>query len=187
MATPTKDEIYEKLKRLLPKWFTKDNTDTLNIAHLKGVAAMIQKMYEQKDAHVDNTFFTLASEEFLETLGGERGIIRYSGETLADYRARARKFVNITDWVSIKQLVDGLLTVGESDVLPDEYNGGMFCARNSFCARGSIIILYIKKGFSVIIDYQGGEPDSFFEVIRDAVRAQLAFGVDFRLVERLEV
>lgn len=185
MATPTQDEIFDKLKRLLPRWFTKDNTDTFNIAHLQAVAAILQKAYEQKDSHVDNTFFTLASEEFLETLGEERGIVRYAGEDLEAYRLRARSFENQTDWILIKSLVDGLVTVGESDVLVDEYNGGMFAARQAFCDRGNIMILYIKNGFSIIIDHQGGEPDAFFEVIRDAARAQLAFGVDFRLVERL--
>lgn len=201
----SQSQWYEKLKSWVPQWFFE--TEYYQKAHWQALAKVLADMEVVLDDHIMETFIAQASGSFLDEHGIERNLTRLINEMDSQFSVRIRNLTNSTNKPAIKQIVDGLLEVGEATILED-YEAIVFCNRETFANRGYLTIEQIYNAFSIIVDRQVHAPYSFldreyfatrenfigrqesslelFELIVEAVNRAKALGVLYRLIERLE-
>lgn len=201
----TKQQWYDKLKTFIPSWFFE--YEEYQKAHLMGLAAVLEKLQQEVDFHVEQTFIETSDGEYLDAHGDERNTPRITDELDAQYQVRVRSLNNTSNIPAIKALVDKLLIVGESTIRED-YNGTVFLNSGSYLNRSAILFDEIYNAFSIIVDKQLHEPYSFsnrenflnrtnfvgsgessdyvFNLIVEAVKKAKALGTLFRVIERLE-
>ena len=178
----SKAQWIDKLKSLMPSWVFERNS--LNSAEISGIAAVMEQVQVDYEAHVGETFIDTSVDTFLDEHGDERSVERLSGESNSDYRVRVKSIVNEADIINIKDIVDSFLDVGEATIYED-YQGTAFCDREDFVDRGVVVLIYIKDAFIIIISNQSGgaTPDAFFVPIVKAVSDAKAYGCLFRILE----
>jgi hypothetical protein len=201
----TKDAWYAKFKTFLPAWFFEN--EGLQAAVLRGISAALESLDGDIKAHLDDTFITRARGEALAAHAAERDVEKVDGEQDRQYAVRVQNISNKSNHPAIKSIVDKLLIVGECSIKED-YESSMFFSRGAFFSRGDIITVEVMNAFSIVVDKQLHEPYShfsreyffgrecfmgttesplqLFELIKAAVDREKAFGVPYRIIERLE-
>ena len=201
----TKQQWYDSFQSWLPQWWFQsvENQEAI----LFGICAVLEKLDGSLQEHVEETFITMAEGGYLDEHGLERNLHRFTGELDPPFSDRIRNIVNSTNYVALKALVDALLDVGEATLIED-YENTLFLNREAFYNRGYLLITDIYNAFSIIVDRQVHAPYSFydreyfytrenfigtnesslilFQNIVEAVNAAKAFGVVYRLIERIE-
>jgi len=208
---------FDKMRTWVPQcvWFenvqSQDIADPetwegINVATFQGFAAIMAQIECTLIDHVRETYICKASGAYIDEHGIERNVQRTLNELDVTYRERIKNITNSTSCPSIKDLVDALLTTGESIILED-FNANLFFDRENFFNRGEIFVDPIYNAFTIIVDKQVHEPYSFFdreyfmdredfigqqdsrielfEIIVEAVNAAKALGTVYRVVERL--
>lgn len=201
----TQDQWYEKLRRLVPGWWFEE--EDINKAVFHGFAKVLSLLDASLDDHIQETYICESEGAYLDEHGLERNLVRLAGEIDASFCERVRNIVNSSNCPSIKAIVDALLEVGESTFLED-FKDQSFFNREDFFNRGKIWFDFVHYAFSILVDKQVHEPYSFFsreyflnredfygtnesslelfQRIVEAVNKAKAFGVAYRLIERLE-
>ena len=200
----SQESWYLKLKSYVPSWvFEKEEKSE---AIFQGLAKVMQRVEDDFRQHVVETQIDNSTEEYLELMGEERGILRLTGESLGAYRQRVKEIVNRSNCPAIKAIVDTLLINGESRII-EHYNiGNFFMNRGAYFNRGVIPTNLFYNAFTIIVpdqtplpvtffdrenffnreDTMGSTESSFslFERIIEAVNDNKAFGAVYRLLEQ---
>lgn len=199
---------YEKLKSWVPAWWFSSVDNTTQEAIFQAMAAALREVDLTLDEHFTETFICSATGGYLDEHGSERNVTRNSGELDPQYAQRIKNIVNTTSCSIIKQLVDGLLDVGEATILEDFDAALYFDREDGFYNRGDLYIDPLYNVFSIIVDNQVHAPYSFydreyfmdredflgrnesslelFQLIVEAVNRSKALGTLYRLVERVD-
>lgn len=172
---------YAKLKKFFPGWWFE--SEEFQDAYTQGIAKVLAQLQTDVDAHIAATFVLQATGEELTQHGLERGILRQTGESDASYELRVQNLWNIANRADIQSLVDSLLTTGTATITEDQIDGNVFADREHFVDRGYLLTDLVLSAFSIVVENQG-EPDSFYDVIYEAVEAAKAYGVMWRFLER---
>ena len=162
----TKDQWYSKLRALLPQWYWEQTGH--QVAHAKGLAKILSQTQSDADDHLDETFISTASGEFLDLHGEERGIERLSGESDDTYRERIRNISNRGNVVAIRALVDAIVTDG-SGLVHEHWKDFPAFNCSSFFNRRETYMKVIRNFFSVVLDPQDqGIYDALVAALDDA-------------------
>lgn len=156
----SKEQWFKKLKNLVQSWVFERSVE--NEAIFRGMAATLEQVQLDADAHIAETFIDKATEEFVELHGDERVVERLDGEVLSAYRQRIKKIVNNSNVPAIKALVDALLIRGECTIIEHYRLGVFFYNRESFFNRNVIGFDVLYNAFTILIDFQIPDPVSFF-------------------------
>ena len=201
----TQAQWFAKLKGWVPEWFF--STPKYSEAQFQALAAVFAAIEVVCDNHQIETFIAQAHGQFLDEHGLERNIFRLLNELDATLSPRIRNITNTVNGVSLKELVDQLLSVGEATLVED-YEASRFFNRELFLNRGDILVDAIYNVFSIIVPKQIHAPFSFysreyfnnredfigtnesslelFQLIVETVNRAKALGTMYRLIERLE-
>lgn len=195
---------YEKLKSWVPTWFWQQKA--YQEAHFQALAKILSTMQAAAEESTTQTFIASASGSHLDLHGDERTTPRLSGEIDSTYSTRIRSLANLSNKVSIKQLVDELLIIGEC-VIGEDFNSFLFFNRDAYMNRGLLILESILNTFTIVFENQTRSPESFldreyfmdrgdvfgtleasdefFRSIIAAVDRAKAFGTFYRVIERV--
>lgn len=200
----TKDQWFEKLKGYVPRWVFED--EKFQVAIFKGMARILNEVHVMADNHLAETFIDDAEGLYLEQHGSERNIKRRPGETDSAYRIRIKQIRNGSNCPDLKTLVDSYLIVGQSQIIEnaDQTN---FLDREGFLNRNVVNFPVTYNAYTVIVDKQIPSRETFlnreefldredfigsnesllelFEAIVNAINENKAYGVVYRLLERL--
>lgn len=203
----SKAQWFETLKAWVPSWFWE--VSKYNQAVFTASAKVLSVEQVAMEEQVSQTFILQADGESLDLHGNERGVPRITGETDAQYRVRiqSRSLVSQVSKPDLLAIVNQFLIRGMA-YIKEDFEGGVFADRESFANRAEVIIEPIYNTFSIVVDQQIHVPYSFanreafcgrenfigttessefvFEVILNAVNDNKAFGVFFRILERLQ-
>lgn len=199
----TQEQWFDRLKSWLPSWFFAD--PNYQEADLQALARILSAQDRDSRSLILQTYIDDAEGPFLDLLGDERGIKRFKSEQDSAYRKRIKNIFNVSDVISIRDLVNAFLINGQASVVIDS-EADVFFDREVFFNRGVLFIEKIMNAFSVVVDNQTHSPYSFFgrehfmnredffgttespiemfESIIQAVNESKAFGTVYRLVER---
>lgn len=203
MAGLTKQQWEKKLKSLVPSWVF-ETQDGNASAVFKGMGAVLAKAQEQYLDHVKETFIDQGSDDYVGLQGFERDVERLENESLDSFRVRVKTIVNKSNLPAIKKLVDGMLVNGQCVII--EHSSPMnFCDRSGFLNRLVIDFSVLYNAFTILIDDQSPDPESFlsrgyfadmsyagagidnsdvFQNIIQAINKNKAYGTVYRLIER---
>lgn len=195
---------FEKLKSWVPTWFWQERV--YQEAHFMALAKILAGMQLAAEASALQTFIVEAEGSTLDLHGDERTAPRLTGEIDSTYSTRIRSLANLSNKVSIKQLVDELLIIGEC-VIGEDYDAFLFFNRDAYLNRGLLILENILNTFTIVFENQTRSPESFldreqfmsrsdvfgtleasdefFRSIIAAVDRAKAFGTFYRVIERV--
>ena len=203
MATLTKQEWLNKIKKNAPSWVFEKEQNT--VAFFGGLGALFAAIQEDVAAQIRESYINTAQGNFLDLHGEERGLTRFLNENDFGYRSRIKTIKNKSNFISLRSLVNSILVKGEATFIENNNEGGFFVSRNSFCNRGIIDFPFLINAFTIIIDEQKPEVESFVGFsfasrgdfmgskgsIQDAldsivrtVNENKGFGIFYRLIER---
>lgn len=207
MAELSQSEWYAKLKAFLPNWFWE--SEEITKAHFEALAGLLEAVQQDVADHVDGTFITRATGEYLDAHGGERRVTRLPGEVDPQYSSRVQNLFNQSNVPDIKAFVDEVLVNGEAR-LQEDFESVIFADRSWFCNRAAVFTdKPYHNTFSVVVNKQVHEAFSFtsreyfldreesflstsesldfvFELIVQIVDDLKAFGTFYRVIELLE-
>jgi len=155
----TQEQIYNKLKAIVPSWYF-SNPDVQD-AIAQGQAKIFAQLAEDIQEHVNATFIEQAEGEFLDEHGFERDVKRFEGEADNQYQIRVRNLSSQYNPKDLKALLDLLVIAGTVEIRED-WQGDAYFNRGFFFNRGTIVLDDIINVFTVVVDKQVREPDSFF-------------------------
>lgn len=179
----TKAEWYERIKGLVQSWVVQDENAK---AVFNGIAAVIEQSELDYKNHVDQTFIDKAELEYDLLHGEERSIFIIPGETQTSYRARLKRITNQSNFVELKYVVDGFLSVGESRFIEHSQDSGSFLDNGHCLDRDILDFEVLFNAFTIIVQKQTGpDSDNIFENIIKAVNTNKAGGIVYRLIERV--
>lgn len=198
----THDQIYDKLKGLIPSWFFEE--EALNDAYFHGIASTLLQTQSDAEALLGQTFIDEATGEILDMHGEERSKTRLPGENDTLYQSRIRNLSNSCTKPDLLALVRSLIITGNASIRED-FNDTVYASRGYYASREAIVCDRIENTFSVIIDKQVHAPYSFasrahfasretyagshesllavLQAIVQAVNDNKALGTLYRLVE----
>lgn len=204
-ALLTQAQWAEKIRLMLPNWYFED--PNFQEAFTQGLALALATLQGDGYDLRDETFILEATGLFLDAHGEERNIERSEDELDPEYRPRVRNLANRSNCPAIKALVDDLLIQGEAQIVED-FNATIFCNRDAYLNRSTILITEIYNAFSILVEKQVHDPFSFmdreyfadredfiglaeskqqvFDSILESVNRVKACGVFYRIIELLE-
>jgi len=199
----TQAQWFEVLKKWVPDWFLEG--ESIQVAHFQALAKLLAQSETTLEDHTGETFICQSEALFLDEHASERNITRLQLELDTVLCDRVRNLVNTSDPISIKALVDGMLISGVSTIVEDDDNR-VFLDRETFLNRGVAFSEIFYNFFTIIIDRQIRDPESFadrefflnredvygqedtslslLQAIVEAVNRAKAYGVLYRLIER---
>lgn len=204
MAALTKEQWLEKLRGYVPKWVFED--EKFQLAMWKGMARVLNESQVMVDGHLSETFVDTAVGVYLAQHGSERGITQRLGESISAFRTRVKQIRSGANCADLKTLIDSFLIVGVAQIIEnsDQTN---FLNRDGFLNRNVINFPVTYDAFTVIVDQQVPSRDNFlnrerflsredfvgsntsllplFESLVNAINKNKAYGVVYRLIERL--
>lgn len=203
----TQQQWYERLRTWVPTWVFE--TEDTNVAIFQSIALLLSLQQLSAEEFKAQTYLGTATGIWLDLHGAERGVTRLAGELDDQYRIRIRKASTISQLSvpSIKEIVDSFLIMGQATIRED-FEGAVFCDRDEYANRGSLLLEPITNAFTIFVDKQVRPPESFadresfsdrlsftgsdvssdyiFELIVKAVNENKALGVLYRIIERFE-
>lgn len=203
----TQAEWYSTLRSWVPEWFFEQENS--NVAVFQSLAKILEASQLDVEDQKMQTFILEATAPYLDLHGYERNVSRSLGEFDPQYalRIRLKSLVSQLSKPSILALVNSLLIRGVASIRED-FQGSVFCDREEFVNRGSIIIEPIDNTFTILVDKQIRGPHSFvdrehfvdrqdfvgnsesseyiFDLILNAVNENKALGVVYRIIERFD-
>ena len=203
----TQDQWFNTLKSWVPQWFFE--REIYSYALFQALAKLLTQLSEDVEDSVRQTFIDEAVGAYLDLLGDERGCVRITGEFDAQYavRIKNKSLVNQSSKPALLAIINQLLIAGEAAVKED-WQGGVFYDRDSYYNRAEIVLDPIDNAFTIVVDKQVHEPYSFydreyfhdrnaftgtdlssdyvFQLILNAVNDNKAFGVLYRIFERIQ-
>jgi hypothetical protein len=200
----TKNQWFDKVKSLVQSWVVQeDNAKSI----FMGVAAALEQAEKDYLNHIDQTFIDSSELEYVQLHGDERSVIKLDDESIHSYRNRVKRITNQSNIPDIKAIVDALLIRGKSTLIEHTNQSGAFLDRGFALNRDIIDYDVLYNAFTVLIDYQIPEPNAFlnreaftdreflngsitssdtvFENVIKAINQNKAFGVVYRLIERV--
>ena len=202
----TQAQWYSKLKTWVPEWFFEK--EIYSKALFSGMAKVLSMVQEDVDFSFNQTFIDRAIGNYLDLLGAERGVTRIDGEFDAQYavRIKSKGLVSQANRPAILAIVNALLIQGVAS-MKEDWEGGVFFNRGAHFNRSEILISPIENTFTLVVDKQIPDPNSFFDreyfadredffgksessdyvfqLILNAVNDNKALGVFYRIFERL--
>ena len=195
---------YSKLKTYVPSWVFEEEEKSEAI--FQGLAAVLSKVEEDYKQHIIETQIDNSTEEYIEQMGKERGILRITNESLNAYRQRVKEIVNRSNCPAIKALVDTLIINGESKIVEHDDFGLFYMNRAAYLNRGILPTELLYNAFTVFVPDQTPEPVTFltrenflsredtfgssesslslFQQIVSVININKAFGTVYRLYEQ---
>ncbi len=155
----TKDEIYQKLKGWVPRWFFE--LEEINEAVFYGMAEILSRLDANIAGIVDETYILEALNKWLDQHGLERNLVREEGESDDSFQVRVQQIVNSNNCNTIKDAVDDLLKPGDECVIVESFDAQPFCDREYFCDRGALLAAPVARFFHVFVPSQLHDPYSF--------------------------
>lgn len=178
----TKDQWALRLRAWVPDWVFEE--EGKNLALFNGMAELLSLVDSEVDDLISDTFIDDATAGWLDLHARERAITRFDGETDANLRVRikASSTKSKCALADMEAIVSSLITTGEFWVR-DDFQGGSFCDRDYYLNRRDVVFDVIHNGFTILVDNQGSL--TTLQLIADSVANAKAFGVTFRLIERV--
>lgn len=178
----TKLEWYARLRSWVPGWVFEE--EKANVALFMGMARVLELIQSDVEILFGQTMIDEAESPFLELHGDERNVFRISGESDAAFRIKiktksTKPQVSLPD---IELIVNSLITEGVARIIED-WKGDTYCDRGSFLNRRNILVDPIDHAFTILVDTQSDT--SIFQILVEAVNRAKAFGVVYRIVERI--
>lgn len=183
MAALTQAQWFAKLKGWVPTWVFE--TEYYQVAVFQALAKLLNEADVLNYDKFAQTFITQAIGDILDQHGYERGVIRYSGELDVDYAERIRSFTSSLDPVTLKNIVDSFLLVGECTLIEHDIDG-CFLDVECFFDRRNVLTDRFYCYFTFVFDYQGagsGVTDQIQKAI-PVVNAAKALGTLYTMTER---
>lgn len=203
----TQEQIFQKLKGWVPKWFFE--SPDLQQTTFYAMAKVWEKVESQVEEAFDATYITQAAGEDLDRHGAERDCPRNTLEDDSSYAVRIQHLEGISDKVTIKKIVDGIIFRGEC-IIQEHQEDGPFCGAGygTFANRSKVIARQDHNAFTVVVPRQIAPPNTYasrgfyagvlsafagnkafvsaqrvLEIVRKAVAEAKAAGVAFRIHE----
>lgn len=206
MIVLTQEQWYIKLQSYVPLWFFEESGGEAE-ADFWALAKVLETIQQVGSNHIKETYIDQATGEYLDEHGNDRNKVRTSDDTKETFRAKIKRIISSANLNAIKRLVDAILINGESTII-EHHSAENFCDAGAYLDRnviGTDDLLY--NFFSILVYHQIPEPDAFcdrlsfcdredmigsdvsdpkiFENIVAAVNANKAYGVSYRLIERV--
>ena len=203
----TQAQWFESLKSWVPQWFFE--REIYSYALFQAMAKVLEQLSEDVEDSTRQTFIDQATGAYLDLLGSERGCVRLAGEFDAQYaiRIKNKSLVSQISKPSLLAIINQLLIAGQA-AIKEDWQGGVFFDREAFHNRAEIVLDPIDNAFTIVVDKQVHEPYSFydreyfsgreafngtelssdyvFQLILNAVNDNKAFGVLYRIFERIQ-
>ncbi len=203
----TQDQWFESLKSWVPQWFFE--REIYSYALFQAMAKILADLSDDVEDSTMQTFIDEATGAYLDLLGSERGCERLTGEFDAQYavRIKNKSLVSQLSKPSLLSIINQLLIAGDA-AIKEDWQGGVFYNRECFTNRGEIVLDPIDNTFTIVVDKQVHEPYAFFDrehfmdredftstnlssdyvfqLILNAVNDNKAFGVLYRIFERIQ-
>lgn len=200
----TQAQWFEKLKGFVPAWYFEQ--EHYQVAHFQALALLLSQAQEYGEERRDAAFITTGTDPELDLQGYEVNVDRLPGEFDSLYRPRIQSLANQVNRIAIKRLVDALLIMGQS-VIVEDFDADLFFDRDIYADRGYLLVTAIYNTFTIVVENQKHSPYSFmdreyfndredfigtnespqsiFDAIVAAVNQAKAFGVLYRVAERI--
>jgi hypothetical protein len=150
--------------------------DELLDAQIRTVAAIMARIEAAIETLHGRTFITTADGAWLDQHGTERGILRFDGESDADYRARIQLIEDQVTKPAILAAVDAILQVGTAE-LEEHGSDGLWLSRGAIAEAflGQRLYRGTPPWFSVYIQQQVESKSDTAFLIRSGASGTLSF------------
>ena len=202
----SKQEWFDRLKSWVPNWMFFN--ERINVALFQAIARVIADRETDVESLLDQTLIGKSTDALLDLHGLERSAVRLDGESDASFRFRVvtKSIRSACDYSSLIKIIRGHLITGSCVIREDSAENAIFSG-SSFVDRGEMVLEPIVNAFTIVVDRQLHEPYSFlvedtftdnlsfsgqnessssvFDRIMKSVNENKAFGVVYRIIERI--
>jgi hypothetical protein len=154
----TQEQWYAKIVKFVPSWWFEKYVFAPAI--FQGIAAVFAQIQQDIDDAQSATFILQSPAPIVDLLGYERSVSRLPGESTPVYAPRIQNMFNQVNPVALLKLINDVLIQGTATIREHGNGDGLFIGQ-SYINRAEVFTYIYYNTFSVIIDKQVPNPNSF--------------------------
>lgn len=154
----TQAQWYAKISKFVPSWFFEKGD--LTPAVFQAIAAVFQGIEQDTEDQQTATFITKSVMPIIDLLGDERSVTRQPGESNIVYGKRIQSLLNQANPFALLIVINALLIKGTATLREHGLGDRLFVGQ-SYLDRGEVFTTIYFNTFSIIIDRQIPDPNSF--------------------------